>query len=121
MVVVTVEGRDFDVTSFHDMDILSFFPEGEPHVNGLLKCLSKAFDNEEADALFERMTVAELLDVWERWSQESNFDFVYSRIYEVIHDDHEERKRKIRLGLILLGSWVFLAVSVMVLLVMLLV
>ena len=116
MVTVTIQGRDFDAVNFHEVDIMSYFPEGEPSVNGVIKCLSDVFNSEEADALMDRMTVEEIMTLWEEWSRQSNFEFVYKRVYDVVKDD---RDRKLRLGFWLLGSWLVTGVVAIVALVLL--
>lgn len=116
MVTVSLQGRDFDVVNFHDVDVMSYFPEGEPNVNGVVACLSDAFDSDEADAIMERMTIEELMDVWEEWTRLSNFEFVYARIYDVMKED---RDRKVRVGVWLLGSWILTGVTAIVALVLL--
>lgn len=107
MVVVNLQGREFDVISFHDTDIMSYFPDGTPNVQGIVECLNDVFDDEEAIAILDKMTVEELLEVWEEWSRNSNYDFVYKRIYDVLHQDH---KKKIRFGVLLMASWILTVV-----------
>ena len=85
MITVTIQGRDFDAVNFHEVDIMSYFPEGEPNVNGVIQCLSDVFNSEEADALMDRMTVEEIMTLWEEWSRQSNFEFVYKRVYDVVN------------------------------------
>lgn len=116
MVTITIQGRDFDAVSFHDVDIMSYFPEGEPNVNGVVKCLSDVFNSEEADALMDKMTVEEIMTLWEDWSRESNFEFVYKRIYDVMQED---RSKKIKLGAWLFGAWLLTGVVAIVSLVLL--
>lgn len=118
MVKLTLEGRDFEVVNFHDVDVVSYFPEAEPNVNGVVKCLHDVFQSEEADAILNRMTIDELLHVWEEWARESNFEYVYRRVSDIVHDD---RRRKLRLGFIVLGSWLLTGVIAIVALVLLLV
>lgn len=118
MVMVNLQGREFDVVSFHDTDVMSYFPEGTPNVQGVAECLSDVFDNEEAIAILDKMTVEELLEVWEEWSRNSNYDFVYKRVYDVLHQDH---KKKIRFGFLLMASWLLTGVVAIVAVTMLLV
>lgn len=102
MVKVTVQGKEFEGKNLHDIDVLSYFPEGDGHVNGIVECLSDVFDNTEFDELLDRMTVEEMLQVWEQWTKESNFEFVYKRMADVIAD-HKPKRNK--LGRFLLISW----------------
>ena len=118
LVTVTIKGRDFDAVNFHDVDIMSYFPEGEPNVNGVIECLSDVFDSDEANALMDKMTVEEIMELWEEWSRNSNFEFVYKRIYDVMKED---RDKKIKLGAWLLGSWLLTGVVAIVALVLLVV
>lgn len=115
MVMVNLQGREFDVVSFHDVDVMNYFPEGTPNVQGVVECLNDVFDDEEAQAILDRMTVEELLEVWEEWSRNSNFDFVYQRIYDVLKTD---RDQKVRNGVLLLGSWILTGIIAIVALVM---
>lgn len=116
MVKLALNGRKFEITNFHDVDIMSYFPEGEGHINGVVQCLSDAFDDDDADDIMEKMTVEELLTVWEEWSRQSNFEFVYDRIYDVMDD---ERRKKLRLGAWILGSWIVTGIVAIVSLVLL--
>lgn len=116
MVKVTVKDKEFEAKSLHDIDIMSYFPEGEGHVNGVVECLSDAFDNTEFDELLEKMTVEEMLEVWEQWTKESNFDFVYHRIYDVMKSDRPKRN----VGRWLLVSWFVTAIVAIVSLTLLL-
>lgn len=102
MVKVTVQGKEFEGKNLHDIDVLSYFPEGDGHVNGIVECLSDVFDNTEFDELLDRMTVEEMLQVWEQWTKESNFEFVYKRMYDVMADQKPKRSK---LGRFLLISW----------------
>ena len=36
MVKVTVQGKEFEGKSLHDIDVLSYFPEGDGHVYGIV-------------------------------------------------------------------------------------
>jgi hypothetical protein len=111
MVTVNLQGREFDVVNFHDVDVMSYFPEGTPNVQGVVECLNDVFDEEEAQAILDKMTVEELLEVWEEWTRNSNFDFVYQRIYDVMRDDRDSRVRN---TLALWASWTLTVVAVIV-------
>ena len=116
MVKVTVQGKEFDAKSFHDIDVMTFFPEGEGHVNGVVECLSHVFDDDEFSAMLDKMTVEEMLEVWEQWTKESNFEFVYKRMVNVMTDQQPKR----RLGRWLLVSWFVTAIVAIVSLTLLL-
>jgi len=115
MVKVTVQGKEFDAKNLHDIDIMSYFPEGDGHVNGVVECLSDVFDSTEFDELLDKMTVEEMLEVWEQWTKESNFEFVYKRMVNVMAD-----QPKRRLGRWLLVSWFVTAIVAIVSLTLLL-
>jgi len=116
MVKVIVQGREFEAKSLHDIDIMSYFPEGDGHVNGVVECLSDVFDDKDFDELLDKMTVEEMLAVWEQWTKESNFEFVYERMVNVMTD----RQPKRRLGRWLLVSWFVTAIVAIVSLTLLL-
>ncbi len=116
MVKVTVQGKEFEAKSLHDIDIMSYFPEGDGHVNGVVECLSDVFDDREFDELLDKMTVEEMLSVWEQWTRESNFEFVYKRMVNVMTDQRPKR----RLGRWLLVSWFVTAIVAIVSLTLLL-
>ena len=116
MVKVTVQGKEFEGKSLHDIDVLSYFPEGDGHVNGIVECLSDVFDDDEFDELLDKMTVEEMLEVWEKWTKESNFEFVYKRMVNVMTDQQPKR----RLGRWLLVSWFVTAIVAIVSLTLLL-
>jgi len=92
MVKVTVNGKEFDAKNLHDVDVMSYFPDGSGHVNGVIECLSHVFDDDEFSALLDKMTVEEILEVWEEWSKRSNLDFVYQRAVEAIKDQPQSRR-----------------------------
>ncbi len=117
MVKVKVQDKEFEAKSLHDIDIMSYFPEGEGHVNGVVECLSDAFDNSDFDELLEKMTVEEMLEVWEQWTKESNFDFVYHRIHDVMKSEKPKRN----VGRWLLVSWFVTAIVAIVSLTLLLI
>ena len=77
MVKVVVEGQLFDAKGVHDIDVMSFFPEGKGSVNGMVKCLLYAFDDEKFASMLEKMTVSEIISVWQEWAAQSNSDLVY--------------------------------------------
>jgi len=108
MVKVTVQGKEFEGKSLHDIDVLSYFPEGDGHVNGIVECLSDVFDDDEFDELLDKMTVEEMLEVWEQWTKESNFEFVYKRMVDVMRD---EKPKRSGFGRFILVSW-FMSVVV---------
>lgn len=102
MVKITVQGKEFEGKSLHDIEVLTYFPEGSGHVNGVVECLSDVFDDTEFDELLDKMTVEEMLEVWEQWTKASNLDFVYKRMYDVMADQKPKRNK---LGRFLLISW----------------
>ena len=104
MVKVTVQGREFDAKNLHDIDVMEFFPDGSGHVNGVIECLSHVFDDDEFSALLDKMTVEEILEVWEEWSKRSNFEFVYQRAVEALRDQPGTTKYR-RAAKWLIGSW----------------
>ena len=77
MVKVVVEGQLFEAKGVHDIDVMSFFPEGKGSVNGMVKCLLYAFDDEKFASMLEKMTVSEIISVWQEWAAQSNSDLVY--------------------------------------------
>ena len=77
MVKVVVEGQSFDAKGVHDIDVMSFFPEGKGSVNGMVKCLLFAFDDEKFASMLEKMTVSEIISVWQEWAAQSNSQLVY--------------------------------------------
>ena len=117
MVKVTVQGREFEAKSLHDIDIMSYFPEGAGHVNGVVECLSDVFDDKDFDEMLDKMTVEEMLEVWELWTKESNFEFVYKRMVDVMSDQKPKRGK---LGRFIFISWLVTGVVAIVSLTLLL-
>lgn len=111
MVKVVVKGVEFDAVSLHDIDVMSYFPEGTGNINGVLECLSDVFDNEEFDELLQKMTVPEVMTVWENWSSNSNFDFVYQNVFKAMQD---QKPKVNRLGRFLIISWLLTGVTAIV-------
>lgn len=120
MVKVTVQGKEFDAKSLHDIDVMTYFPDGEGHVNGVIECLSHVFDDDEFSAMLDKMTVEEILEVWENWSKRSNFDFVYQRAMEAMKDQPSKSKYRTA-AIFLFASWFVTAVVAIVSVTMLLV
>jgi len=111
-----VQGVEYEAKNLHDVDVLSYFPDGNANINGVIECLIHVFDNDEVDDLLDKMTVEELLEVWEEWSKQSNFEFVYRRVYDVMSED---RQRKVKLGFWLFGAWALTGVVAIVAIIML--
>jgi hypothetical protein len=118
MVKINVQGVDFDVKNLHDMDVLSFFPDGEGHINGVVETLSHAFDDDRFSPMLEKMTVEEMLSLWEEWSSKSNVEFVYKRVEDAMMQQRAPARKALWW---FLGSWILLAVASIVLLTLLLV
>lgn len=104
MVKVMVQGKEFDAKNLHDVDVLSFFEDGEGSVNGLVDCLSHVFDDEEFNVLLDKMTVEEILKVWDEWSKRSNFEFVYQRAVEAVRSTDSKKKYRVA-AVLVLSSW----------------
>lgn len=104
MVKVVVQGKEFDAKNLHDVEVLDFFPDGSGHVNGVIECLTHVFDDEEFENMLDKMTVEEILEVWEEWSKRSNFEFVYQRAVEAMKDQPVNNKYRTAAKW-LLASW----------------
>lgn len=118
MVKMTVQGVEFDVKNLHDVDVLSYFPDGQGHINGVVEVLSHVFDDDRFSDMLDKMTVEEMLALWEEWSSKSNVEFVYRRVEEAIGEQRAPARRAFWW---FAGSWIVLAVACIVLLTIVLV
>ena len=119
MVKVTVQGKEFEAKNLHDIDVMDYFPDGSGQVNGVIECLSHVFDVDEFSAMLDKMTVEEILEVWEEWSKRSNFEFVYERAVEAMRDQPQSSKYR-RAAIFVFASWLVTGVVAIVSLTLLL-